>query len=35
MTLRTLADALPGHPGPYTEIDRVTLARTAGTAGIG
>jgi hypothetical protein len=34
MTLRTLADALPGHPGPYTEIDRVTLTRTAGKARI-
>ncbi len=30
MTLRTLADALPGRPEPYTEIDRVTLRRTAG-----
>jgi hypothetical protein len=30
MTLRTLADALPGQSGPYTEIDRVTLRRIAG-----
>ncbi|HST65378.1 MAG TPA: metallophosphoesterase family protein [Mycobacteriales bacterium] len=30
MTLRTLADALPGRPEPYTEIDRITLRRTAG-----
>ena len=30
MTLRTLADAVPGRPEPYTEIDRVTLRRTAG-----
>ncbi len=34
MTLRTLADALPGSPGPYTEIDRVTLRRVAGASGI-
>jgi len=34
MTLRTLADALPGRPGPYTEIDRVTLRRVAGAARI-
>ena len=30
MTLRTLADAVPGRAEPYTEIDRVTLRRTAG-----
>ncbi|MFC6568414.1 metallophosphoesterase [Actinoplanes utahensis] len=30
MTIRTLADALPGTGKPYTEIDRITLARTAG-----
>jgi hypothetical protein len=30
MTLRTLADAVPGRREPYTEIDRVTLRRTAG-----
>lgn len=30
MTIRTLADALPGSKAPYTEIDRITLARTAG-----
>ncbi|AGL17194.1 metallophosphoesterase family protein [Actinoplanes sp. N902-109] len=30
MTIRTLADALPGSRTPYTEIDRITLARTAG-----
>jgi hypothetical protein len=35
MTLRTLADALPGRPEPYTEIDRVTLRRTAGRNRIG
>jgi Calcineurin-like phosphoesterase len=29
MTLRTLADAVPGRPEPYTEIDRVVLRRTA------
>ena len=34
MTLRTLADALPGRPGPYTEIDRVTLRRVAGRSAI-
>ena len=34
MTLRTLADALPGSPGPYTEIDRVTLRRVAGASRI-
>jgi len=34
MTLRTLADALPGRPGPYTEIDRVTLRRVAGASRI-
>ena len=30
LTVRTLADALPGTKRPYTEIDRITLARTAG-----
>ncbi|MPQ96956.1 twin-arginine translocation signal domain-containing protein [Modestobacter sp. I12A-02628] len=30
MTLRTLADALPGSGTPFTEIDRVTLTRVAG-----
>jgi hypothetical protein len=34
MTLRTLADALPGRPGPYTEIDRITLRRVAGRSRI-
>jgi hypothetical protein len=34
MTLRTLADALPGRAGPYTEIDRVTLRRIAGAGRI-
>jgi hypothetical protein len=29
-TIRTLADALPGSGKPYAEIDRITLARTAG-----
>ncbi|MEV6848369.1 metallophosphoesterase family protein [Actinoplanes sp. NPDC051411] len=29
-TIRTLADALPGSAQPYTEIDRITLERTAG-----
>jgi hypothetical protein len=32
MTIRTLADALPGSTAPYTEIDRITLQRTAGAA---
>lgn len=35
MTIRTLADALPGTTAPFTEIDRVTLARTAGRNHIG
>ncbi|GIF16585.1 metallophosphoesterase [Actinoplanes teichomyceticus] len=30
MTVRTLADALPGSGKPYTEIDRITLKRTSG-----
>lgn len=30
MTIRTLADALPGSSKAFTEIDRVTLARCAG-----
>ncbi len=29
-TIRTLADALPGSGQPYSEIDRITLARVAG-----
>ena len=29
-TIRTLADALPGTNEPFTEIDRITLKRTAG-----
>ena len=29
-TIRTLADALPGSNAPYSEIDRLTLRRTAG-----
>jgi hypothetical protein len=29
-TIRTLANALPGSKAPYTEIDRIILARTAG-----
>ena len=33
-TVRTLADALPGSSTPYTEIDRITLERTAGASGI-
>ncbi|MEV6342864.1 metallophosphoesterase family protein [Actinoplanes sp. NPDC051851] len=33
-TVRTLADALPGSGQPYTEIDRITLARTAGLSRI-
>ena len=32
MTVRSLADALPGSKQPYTEIDRITLVRTAGFA---
>ncbi len=31
-TIRTLADALPGHNEPYTEIDRLTLRRIAGSS---
>lgn len=34
MTVRSLADALPGSKQPYTEIDRITLARTAGHAAV-
>ena len=34
MTIRTLADALPGRNEPYSEIDRVTLKRTAGKSRI-
>ncbi|MGX6601013.1 purple acid phosphatase family protein [Micromonosporaceae bacterium Da 78-11] len=30
LTVRSLADALPGSRKPLTEIDRITLARTAG-----
>jgi hypothetical protein len=30
LTVRTLADGLPGTKQPYTEIDRIVLARTAG-----
>ena len=30
MTIRTLADALPGSGRAFTEIDRLTLARPAG-----
>ncbi len=30
MTIRTLADSLPGSNAPLTEIDRITLKRTAG-----
>ncbi|WIM94558.1 metallophosphoesterase family protein [Actinoplanes oblitus] len=30
MTVRTLADALPGSGKPYTEIDRIVLKRTSG-----
>ncbi|MFI1990720.1 purple acid phosphatase family protein [Actinoplanes sp. NPDC020271] len=30
LTIRTLADALPGSGQPYTEIDRITLSRVAG-----
>lgn len=30
LTIRTLADALPGTGRQFTEIDRITLARTAG-----
>lgn len=29
-TIRTLADALPGTNAPYSEIDELTLRRTAG-----
>ncbi|WP_232050107.1 metallophosphoesterase family protein [Actinoplanes sp. OR16] len=31
MTIRSLADALPGTRQPFTEIDRITLTRVAGT----
>ncbi|OJF10509.1 calcineurin-like phosphoesterase family protein [Couchioplanes caeruleus] len=34
LTVRSLADALPGTRKPYTEIDRITLARTAGRGAI-
>ena len=34
LTVRSLADALPGSGRPYTEIDRITLARTAGRGAI-
>ncbi|WP_374238118.1 purple acid phosphatase family protein [Actinoplanes sp. DH11] len=34
MTIRSLADALPGTKQPFTEIDRITLARTAGQGSI-
>jgi hypothetical protein len=34
LTIRTLADALPGSGTPYTEIDRLTLERTAGKSGV-
>ncbi|GAA4589032.1 hypothetical protein BJY16_008762 [Actinoplanes octamycinicus] len=30
MTVRTLADALPGSGKPYSEIDRIVLKRTSG-----
>jgi hypothetical protein len=30
LTVRTLADALPGSDKPYSEIDRITLRRTSG-----
>ncbi|MEU4560712.1 metallophosphoesterase family protein [Actinoplanes sp. NPDC023936] len=30
MTVRSLADALPGSKQPFTEIDRITLTRVAG-----
>ncbi len=33
-TIRTLADALPGTNEAFTEIDRVTLKRTAGESRI-
>jgi hypothetical protein len=33
-TIRTLADALPGSARPYSEIDRITLERTAGRSGL-
>jgi hypothetical protein len=32
LTIRTLADHLPGTTAPFTEIDRVTLSRTAGSS---
>ncbi len=34
MTIRTLADALPGSGATLTEIDRITLRRTAGQGAI-
>ena len=34
MTLRTLADAVPGSREPYGEIDRLTLRRVAGRSRI-
>jgi hypothetical protein len=33
-TIRTLADALPGSNSPFTEIDRVTFRRVAGSGRI-
>jgi len=35
MTIRTLADALPGSGKAFTEIDRLTLSRRAGHGAIG
>ena len=34
LTVRSLADALPGTTQPYTEIDRITLSRTAGRGAV-
>ncbi|MBG0562248.1 purple acid phosphatase family protein [Actinoplanes aureus] len=34
LTVRCLADALPGSKQPFTEIDRITLARTAGKSAV-
>ncbi|MFC7531851.1 purple acid phosphatase family protein [Actinoplanes sp. GCM10030250] len=34
LTVRSLADALPGTKQPFTEIDKFTLARTAGHAAL-
>ncbi len=34
LTVRTLADSIPGTASPLTEIDRITLSRLAGNSGL-